>query len=285
MPPLLPETSPHSRFIVNMCYQVDNPEHVIARDYEIIREDMEIRGGEPAEGAGPLPQFIEMNDPLADASEDIIDRRFAQDLEWLWPARQDRLADMEEPTGSKWLDGQVVGYFEAGISLEEGQSLQYSDYFLRRLLARLPKKMDYDSWVAKALIRHVAQKYNITPDSIHPSVDKKLLIWYPGGILPFFAVHEPLQLREHFDAITAFLVDLALDVSLWLPYEMQMTTSLDDGERVARYAQGDYLLHPTMLRPYHENGESGRFGLCWMHAKVVLGYDWFDIPFCPPVNW
>lgn len=265
-----------------MCHLVGPPMRRYETLYEQIVEDLEYRGGEPTEGAPPLPEFIEDNVPMADASPDLQDYRFAQDLEWLWPAREERWTEIHEARGTNWLIAPLERYFDEAVSkwaYNDNFSPYYNDYFLRRFLHHLPKKMDFDSWVGKALIEHVAWRHNIPVDRIRPSKSKKTLTYEVGDYWPHKWAKVLKKIEAELDAIPTFLFDLALEYSIWLPYEMQLITSFTDQDLLDRYRKGHYSMGPQTLRPYSENGCGDFYLNCQMHTRLVLGYDWFELAF------
>lgn len=280
-----------SKQAANMCYLVDLPERRYESAYLQIVDDLEYRNGEPTEGAPPLPEFMEYNTPMADASRDVLDYRFAQDLESLWPAREGHWPETEEEGEERsrnWLIRHLERHFDKAVrewarndsewARNDDYSPQYDDYFLRRFLHHLPRKMDFDSWVGQALIYHVTWKYELPFHKIHVSEDKKTLTYHVGDYWPHKGAKILVDIAEELDAIPTFLFDLALEYAVWLPYEMQLISGVVNEDHRRRYRRGRYSGAPQLLRPYDENG-CGHFYLnCQMHARRVLGYDWFELP-------
>lgn len=265
-----------------MCHLVDLPARRCESLYDQIREDLEFRDGEPTEGAPPLPEFIEDNVPMADASADLLDYHFAQDLESLWPAREERWAEIPEARGTNWLIAHLERSFDEAVSewaYDEDFSPYYDDYFLRRFLRHLPKKLNFESWVGKALIEHVAWRHNIPVHKIRPSEDGKTLIYEVGDYWPHKFAKILTKIEAELDAIPTFLFDLALEYAVWLPYEMQLISPIEDEDFLRRYRRGHYSMGPETLRPYSENGCSDYYLNCQMHTRAVLGYDWFELEF------
>lgn len=265
-----------------MCHLVDAPARRHETLYAQIVEDLENGNGEPVEGAAPLPEFIEDNVPMADASPDLLDYRFAQDLESLWPAREEKWTEIKEARGTTWLIGHLERHFDQAVmewAHNDRFSPYYDDYFLRRFLHHLPKKMDLDSWVGKILIEHVAWRYKIPVDSIRASKDNKKLTYHIGNYWAHKGSKILPQIAAELNAIPLFLFDLAMEYAMWLPYEMQLISPIEDEELLDRYRRGHYSICAEVLRPYNENGNGDFFLNCQMHTRRVLGYDWFELPF------
>ena len=265
-----------------MCHLVDLPMRRFEASYELVVEDLDIRNGEPEEGAAPIPEFIEDQNPMADISVDLVDSRFSQDLEWIWPAREERWAEIEISKGTATLMKRTNSYFDKAVlqwARNDRLSPKYTDNFLRSLLHHLPKKMDFDSWVGKGLIEHVARKHGLPLDRVRASEDSRKLTYHVGNYWPHKGAKVLKVIEADLDAISIFLFDLTLELSIWLPYEMQMITSLEDELLVDQYRRGFAPPLPPLFRPYGENGEIDLFNLCQMHTRLVLGYEWFELPF------
>ena len=265
-----------------MCHLIDLPARRYDDLYEQIEDDIEYGDGEPTEDAPAIPTFIEHNLPMEDASADLIDCRLAQDLESVWPAREERWAEIREARGTTWLTRHMEKYFNQAVSQWDSHDsflIHYDDHFLRRFLRHLPRKLDFDSWVGKALIKNVAHKHEIPIDSIRPSADGKKLTYEVGNYWPHkFSKVLPI-IAADLDVIPTFLFDLALECSIWLPHEIQLIGTLQYAEDVDSYRQGHYFAMPELLRPYNRNWQDDHFIIYQMHARVVLGYDWFELPF------
>ncbi|MCJ1362297.1 hypothetical protein MMC16_001400 [Acarospora aff. strigata] len=265
-----------------MCHLVDLPARIYGHAYEIIQDDIDFRDGEPIEGAAPLPEFLEYNDAVADMSEDLIENRYDQELEWLWPTGEERTSEPEAVRGTPWLISYIQTYFEDFRSerhYDAEYTPHYNDFFMRRLLQHLPGKLDFDSWVAKALIRHVARRHGIPIENIHPSENNKRLTFEVGPNWPRRWPTGFRQIAAELDAIPKYLEDLAMEYAVWLPYEMQQITQIRDEVLLLRYGQGYYPALPQTLRPYDRNEQMATFILCQMHARLVLGHEWFDLAF------
>ena len=87
-----------------------------------------------------------------------------------------------------------------------------------------------------------------------------------------------MDIAAELDAIPTFLFDLALEYAVWLPYEMQLISGVVREDHRRRYRRGRYSGAPQLLRPYDENGCGEFYPNCQMHARRVLGYDWFELP-------
>lgn len=271
-----------------MCHQGDIPSRIYSNAYQTIVDDLRLRDGEPVEGTGPHPDFLEYNEPLADLPEDLRDNRFLQELESFWPARQGRVSENEVADGPPRLVTCLEEYFDetkAETPHFPEFSPVYSDYFLRRLFSFLPRKLSFDSWIAKVLIKHVADTNFISISNIHPSEDGTKLTYEAGFLWPHQWRQDERQIAADLDTIPKFLADLALEFALWLPYEMQLITSGLDENALALYHYGIYSLLPHTLRPYSLNGEDENFDLCWMHSRNVLGHGWLELPFGHEVEW
>lgn len=271
-----------------MCHQGDIPMRAHENDFQTILDDLELRDGEPIEGAGPYPDFIEYNNPVADLSDDLRDSLILQDLERIWPARQGRFPEIEITEAPQPLTERLREYFDqvrAPYPHIPKYTPYYSDYFLRRLRKHLPQKLDLDCWMAKLLIEHVAKIHSIKPDFIRPSPAGTRLTYEPGFPWLNYWHADKKQIATDLDTIPKFLAEIALEYVLWLPCEMQLISVQLDREGLDRYRLGLYTVEPRTLKPYSLNGESEYWNLFWSHSRNVLGYSWLELPFGPVVEW
>ncbi|KAI9874973.1 MAG: hypothetical protein M1830_009062 [Pleopsidium flavum] len=271
-----------------MCHQGDIPSRVYDNAYQTIVDDLRLRDGEPVEGTGPHPDFLEYNDPLLDLPEDLRDHCFLQELDSIWPARQESLSENQVTDGPPRLASCIKELFDQDKS-EFAHFPEYSpfynDYFLRRLHGYLPPKLDFDCWIAKLLIKHVADSHSIPHSKIHSSEDGTKLTYEAGFVWPHQWARCREQIASDLEAIPEFLANLALEYALWLPYEMQLISSVLDEESLDRYRQGFYSLLPRTMRPYSLNARGEIFNLCWMHARNFLGHGWLELPFTHEIEW